>query len=218
MTRPSSAPHPLRVAALRHEHVPDALHLSDQAGWNQTEGDWRRLLDLDPEGALGGWLNQRLVASATYVAYGRAMHWIGMVLVDPAYRGRGYGGAIFGRLLEASLSAGPACVGLDATSYGAGLYRRHGFVPAGPIDRWSGSLRPPTGGHGAPEDAQSLRSEEVPAVAALADGAWDPFAFVDRVERALRSGHSDGIAECVALQQAEWETLFEGCYRQAVME
>ncbi|MDZ7802221.1 MAG: GNAT family N-acetyltransferase [Trueperaceae bacterium] len=174
MTRPSNAPDDLRFAALRSQDVPDALHLSDQAGWNQTEGDWRRLLDLQPEGALGAWHEGRLIASATYVAFGRAVHWIGMVLVDPAYRGRGVGGAIFGRLMEASLAAQPACVGLDATEYGAGLYRRNGFVPVGPIDRWSGHLQGSDAAqrmdaHAARGalQADALRASDLAAVSAL---------------------------------------------------
>lgn len=174
MTPPSTAPDALRFAALRYQDVPDALHLSDQAGWNQTEGDWCRLLDLHPEGALGAWHEGRLIASATFVAFGPAVHWIGMVLVDPAYRGRGVGGAIFGRLLEASLAARPACVGLDATEYGAGLYRRNGFVPVGPIDRWSGRLQVPDAvvgmnahaGGGALQ-ADALRPSDLAAVSAL---------------------------------------------------
>ena len=48
----------------------------------------------------------------------------------------------------------------------------------------------------------------------LADD-WDPFDFVDRCQAAVRSG---GMAaeDCRELQQCEWESLFDYCYRQAV--
>jgi hypothetical protein len=44
---------------------------------------------------------------------------------------------------------------------------------------------------------------------------FDPFAMVDACERAVRAG---GSAEtfCRRLQQAEWESLFDHCYRGAV--
>jgi hypothetical protein len=46
-------------------------------------------------------------------------------------------------------------------------------------------------------------------------GAFDPFAFVDLVEKAVRSQQSDDIELCLDIQQAEWETLFDWCYQQA---
>jgi hypothetical protein len=56
-----------------------------------------------------------------------------------------------------------------------------------------------------------------PRLAALVapGGAFDPDAMVDACQRAVRSG---GPAEtfCRRLQQAEWETLFDHCYRRAI--
>jgi hypothetical protein len=46
-------------------------------------------------------------------------------------------------------------------------------------------------------------------------GAWQPFAFVDLCQQALREGGP--LAEfCLDVQQAEWELLFDHCYRAAV--
>ena len=47
-------------------------------------------------------------------------------------------------------------------------------------------------------------------------GDWDPFAFVDRCQAAVRTGKDR--EQCVELQQAEWEALFDYCYRRAVGE
>ena len=49
----------------------------------------------------------------------------------------------------------------------------------------------------------------------LASGAWDPFAFVDLCQAVVR-GQSDALDICLDIQQAEWETLFDYCYRAAV--
>jgi hypothetical protein len=45
--------------------------------------------------------------------------------------------------------------------------------------------------------------------------AWDPFAFVDLCE-AAQSGRQAAESLCRAIQQAEWELLFDYCYRQAI--
>lgn len=45
-------------------------------------------------------------------------------------------------------------------------------------------------------------------------GDWDPYDFVDRCAAAVRGGA--GRDECLDQQQAEWELLFDYCYRAAV--
>lgn len=44
-------------------------------------------------------------------------------------------------------------------------------------------------------------------------GAWDPYAFVDQCQAAVRSGINRD--RCLDLQQLEWELLFDYCYRMA---
>ena len=62
------------------------------------------------------------------------------------------------------------------------------------------------------------RAGDHPAVDLLAAqfGGWDPYDFVDACQRAVATG--DGLDDCLDRQQAEWETLFDWCYRQAVGE
>jgi len=128
----------LGVDALRPDDLPAALALSTQAGWNQTPEDWRRVLELSPEGCFAGRLDGRLVATATSAAPAPGVQWIGMVLVDRELRGRGFGTV----LLERALAHGRRAevVGLDATDLGRPLYLKMGFQDVAPIDRWSGAL------------------------------------------------------------------------------
>ena len=49
----------------------------------------------------------------------------------------------------------------------------------------------------------------------LTSGTWDPFAFVDLCQAVVR-GQSDAREICLDIQQVEWETLFDYCYRAAV--
>lgn len=103
--------------------IPLGLRLSSIAGWNQTEADWQMLLD-----AGFGFVARYGAASvgtATVVPYGTAFSWIGMVLVDPAYRRRGVGTALLRRAIAEALPHG--CVRLDATPQGEPLYTRLGF-------------------------------------------------------------------------------------------
>lgn len=46
---------------------------------------------------------------------------------------------------------------------------------------------------------------------------WDPYAFVDACQAAVRTG-GDQADRCRHWQQREWELLFEYCYQQAVGE
>jgi hypothetical protein len=48
-----------------------------------------------------------------------------------------------------------------------------------------------------------------------AEGVWDPFAFVDMCQSAVRSG-AKHESLCMDIQQVEWELLFDYCYRAAV--
>lgn len=113
-----------------------ALELSTGAGWNQTSEDWRRLLDLQPDGCFGIECDGRLAATATLLCHGQDLAWIGMVLTHPDYQRRGYAR----RLLEATLckadELGVRGVKLDATDAGRPLYLSLGFRDEQPVERW----------------------------------------------------------------------------------
>ena len=78
---------------LRAGDLAGAMRLKAAAGWNQTEADWLRLFKLAPEGCFGIDVDGQLAATATAVAYGAEVAWIGMALLRPraggeAWRGR----------------------------------------------------------------------------------------------------------------------------------
>lgn len=102
----------------------EALTLSTTAGWNQRPDDWRMLLRIAPQGSFAAIADGHIVGTAIGIDYG-GFGWIAMMLVDPAFRGRGLGA----RLLEAAIEALPPAkpVRLDATPLGRPLYQRYGF-------------------------------------------------------------------------------------------
>src|SRR5438309_1879941 len=53
-----------RIRAMTAEDLPLGLSLSRQAGWNQTEEDWRRLFALQSDGCFVAELEGRIVATA----------------------------------------------------------------------------------------------------------------------------------------------------------
>ncbi len=109
-----------------------AFGLSAGAGWNQRLADWRMLLQLAPGGSFAAVADDRIVGTAIGIDYG-TFGWIAMMLVDPAWRGRGIGG----RLLEEALGAVPPeiPIRLDATPLGRSLYERYGFQDEAELTR-----------------------------------------------------------------------------------
>jgi GNAT superfamily N-acetyltransferase len=130
------------IQTLATAHLPDLLHLSTAAGWNQTTDDWRRLLELSPRGCFGIAGQGRIAASATTVTYGRELAWIGMVLTLPECRGRGYATLLMRRCLEYVDACGIRTVRLDATDMGRPVYSRLGFLEEYEVERWAGTLPP----------------------------------------------------------------------------
>ncbi len=51
--------------------IPGAMLLNHAAGWNQTEADWRRVIELEPEGCFCIEREGRLVSTTTTSCYGR---------------------------------------------------------------------------------------------------------------------------------------------------
>jgi GNAT superfamily N-acetyltransferase len=137
--------------------------LTAQAGWNQLEADWRRLLDLQPDGCFLAELDGVGVGTVTTCRFG-PVAWIAMMLVDEACRGRGIGRALMAQALEALDSEGVRLVRLDATPLGRPLYESLGFVAEATFDRYRGVLPPADGppGPGVPRAVGAL--EEVVAL------------------------------------------------------
>jgi GNAT superfamily N-acetyltransferase len=118
--------HPLdtTVHRLSTEHVPAALRLSTQAGWNQQEEDWRVMISIAPQHTFGATVDGILVGTCIGLDYG-GFGWIAMMLVDPAHRRQGLGATLLTRAIGALPRKRP--VRLDATPLGRPLYEQHGF-------------------------------------------------------------------------------------------
>jgi hypothetical protein len=61
----------------------------------------------------------------------------------------------------------------------------------------------------------AVRGDERSIKKLITAGAWDPFAFVDVCESSV-GGQGTSLELCLDIQQAEWELLFDYCYRAAM--
>ncbi len=105
--------------------LPGCLRLSQSAGWNQNEADWRLMLGFGQ-----GWgialEDGTLAASTLVLPYGERFAWIAMVLALPEHRGKGYATRLL-RTALAELRKQGLTPFLDATPAGRAVYLQEGF-------------------------------------------------------------------------------------------
>jgi GNAT superfamily N-acetyltransferase len=142
--------------------IPFGMRLKDQERWNQTEADWQRYLDLEPDGCFVAELANEPVATTTTCVFG-TVAWIAMVLVDAQLRGRGIGSVLMRHALAYLDERGVLTARLDATSLGQPVYEKLGFVSDYTLVRHVGLLPP----RKAAPQVERVRLEEVDRVCEL---------------------------------------------------
>jgi GNAT superfamily N-acetyltransferase len=120
------------IGNLRAEEIGDANALVTEAGWNQSEADWRIFLEL---GTVYAIRNQgRVIATAATLPYGGKFGWISMVLIAGEYRRRGLATKLMERCIEGLTASGLVPI-LDATPAGRAVYVGLGFEDSWPFQR-----------------------------------------------------------------------------------
>jgi ribosomal protein S18 acetylase RimI-like enzyme len=190
---------PAVLRPLRESDLPFAHGLSRAAGWNQTRRDWERFLFLAPGGCFLAMDDGCPAGTATTTAYRDDLAWIGMVLVEPAFRRRGIGTA----LLEAAIGhlrerGKVACIRLDATPQGRPLYEGLGFFAEWNLRRWVRNAAPTTAptATSAPDPPLSDPDDGAETVLPASSLALDRAVFgADRslLLASLRTGSDDAI-------------------------
>ena len=92
---------------LRHMQLGDiggAMKLSNAEGWNQTEKDWKFLIENPQNFCMLAESSKKIIGTTTAINYSNQVAWIGMVLVDKEYRGRGVSNSILTDILKKSAS------------------------------------------------------------------------------------------------------------------
>ena len=125
-------PAELTIRPLETTDAAAGLRLSTLAGWNQSESHWAFLIA--NSWSRGVTFDDLLVGTVIVLSYPSGMGWIGMVLVDPVWRGRGVATRLLSEAITYCESRGlvPA---LEATPEGHHVYKRLGFVDGGELVR-----------------------------------------------------------------------------------
>lgn len=131
----------LRIRAMTFADIPFGMRLKDQAGWNQVDDDWRRMLGLQPDGCFVAEKGGIAAGTVTFCRFGRVA-WVAMMLVDQSFRGRGIGRALMSHALGELDSAGVHSIRLDATPLGRPLYDSLDFAAESKLARYLGVIPP----------------------------------------------------------------------------
>src|SRR5262249_10578863 len=118
------------------------MHLKAQAGWNQLEADWRRFIEMQPDGCFVAELDGAPVGTTVTCIFD-SVAWIAMLLVDASVRRLGIGKALTKPALECLAARRVPTIRLDATALGQPLYEKLGFVAEYTLHRYDGVLALP---------------------------------------------------------------------------
>jgi ribosomal protein S18 acetylase RimI-like enzyme len=137
--------------------LPLCRHLVRQAGWNQSDADWLRTMELEPDGCFVAEKEGVPVATTTTCCFGKCA-WIAMVLVDTAFRNQGIAKEMLLHAIQYLENKGMTTVRLDATALGQGLYRKLGFEDEYEVARFT---REPVSGKFTSVYTPHIASEEI---------------------------------------------------------
>lgn len=153
----------LQIRAMTVADVPLAMRLKEQAGWNQTEADWRRFLTLEPAGCFVAEWDGQFAGTTTTCRFG-AVASIATVLVDVALRGHGIGTRLVEHALAYQEAQGVPTMRLDATPLGKPIYEKLGFSVQYELARFTGTAM---GGDPRHPQVQPVLEEQLEAVVQL---------------------------------------------------
>jgi GNAT superfamily N-acetyltransferase len=127
----------MHLRLMTEQDIAAGMRLKEIAGWNQTAEDWKRFLNGSPSGCFVAEADGKVCGTATTIVYENRFAWIGMVLVHPEYRSRGFGTRLLERAIQHLDERKVPTLKLDATPQGKPIYERLGFVPEYEVERWT---------------------------------------------------------------------------------
>ncbi|WP_420584529.1 GNAT family N-acetyltransferase [Ruegeria sp.] len=113
------------IRSLTHDELRHAVNWADQEGWNPGLRDAECFRSTDPDGYMGGFLNDTMIASVSAVNYDDAFSFLGSHIVRPEYRGSGHGWTL---AQHAYAHCEGRNMGLDGVVEQQDNYRKSGFT------------------------------------------------------------------------------------------
>ena len=127
---------PYHIKSMTPGDLELAIAWAAQEGWNPGRQDASCFYAADPTGFLMGFLNGEPIAAISAVKYGESFGFIGLYIVKPAFRGQGYGLALW----QAAIThLQGRTIGLDGVVAQQDNYRRSGFTLAHQNIRYRGT-------------------------------------------------------------------------------
>jgi Acetyltransferase (GNAT) domain len=105
--------------------IGSAMKLSNAEGWNQTEKDWKLLIENPENVCMLAECENQVIGTTTAINYSNQVAWIGMVLVDKEYRGQGISNSILTNIFKKLAHC--KFIKLDATPGGQHVYKKLDF-------------------------------------------------------------------------------------------
>ncbi|MBN1681269.1 MAG: GNAT family N-acetyltransferase, partial [Anaerolineae bacterium] len=150
------------------DDLPAAVALVQSVGWGQEIADWTRIFNWSVEGCFViEEADRGIIGTISTTPYGRALGWIGMLVIAPDRQRRGLGGRLMRAALDFLIERETACIMLDASGTGRPLYERLGFRTVCKVERWEGRASTYLGAR-----ARPMRAEDTAGVLKL-----DPVLF-----------------------------------------
>ncbi len=128
------------VRTMRAGELELALEWARQEGWNPGVDDAPAFWEADPSGFLIGAIGEVPVGCISVVRYGETFAFLGLYMLHPEFRGRGYGRQLWNKGM---MLAGNRTIGLDGVVAQQENYRRHGFETAYQTLRYGGIPKVP---------------------------------------------------------------------------
>jgi ribosomal-protein-alanine N-acetyltransferase len=166
-------PPPLTIRPLQSGDINRVTDWARAAGFCPGDGDVGIYCNTDRQGLWVGWLEREPIGCIAGVRYSQAYGFIGLFIVTPLQRRRGYGLQLWRHALDHL--ADVACVGLEAAPDRIADYGSWGFRPASTTSRWHRPVDPSAGTAAPGLGSESERGAG--PLAAGASGAVDPGAW-----------------------------------------
>jgi GNAT superfamily N-acetyltransferase len=142
----------IRTATRRE--VDTAIEWAAKEGWNPGFHDADCYYAADSSGFLMGLLENEPIATISAIRYGNTFGFIGLYIVKPEYRGRGYGIQIWNAALKQLEGRN---IGLDGVAAQQKNYRKSGFTLAYRNIRYEGMSN-----NGPPDNAEIVKLSALP--------------------------------------------------------